>query len=128
MKYRLTLLAAAALVLTCAYLFPLGSQDAAAQTQTMPDVIILGKDAKLGQVTFNHLKHNSGEYNIVKGEAIACVSCHHTAQPAVEAAKHPPLATAWPADRTTTLTKDLFDKDPKLPESRHAGTVTPARA
>jgi len=79
--------------------------------QTMPDVITLGKDAKLGAVTFNHLKHNSGEYNIVKGQAIACVACHHTAQPGTEAAKMPPLKTAWPPDRTTTLTKELFDKD-----------------
>ena len=25
---------------------------------------------------------------------------------------HPPLKTTWPADRTTTLTADLFTKDP----------------
>lgn len=79
--------------------------------QTMPEVIMLGKDAKLGTVTFNHLKHNSGEYNIVKGQAIACVACHHTAQPAAEAIKTPPLKTVWPADRTTTLNKELFEKD-----------------
>jgi cytochrome c553 len=77
----------------------------------MPDVIMLAKEAKLGPVTFNHQKHNSGEYNIVKGQAIACVACHHTAQSAVDAAKTPPLKTAWPADRTTTLSKELFDKD-----------------
>src|SRR6476661_639104 len=82
--------------------------------QTIPDVIILGKDAKLGQVTFNHVKHNGGAYNIVKGEAIACISCHHTAQPASEVLKHPPLRTSWPADRTTTLTQELFAKDAKL--------------
>ena len=81
--------------------------------QVIPEVIILGKDAKLGQVTFNHVKHNGGAYNITKGEAIACISCHHTAQPATELAKHPPLKTAWPADRTTTLTHDLFVKDAK---------------
>ena len=26
--------------------------------------------------------------------------------------KHPPHKTAWPADRTTTLTADLLEKDP----------------
>ena len=79
----------------------------------MPDVIILGKDAKLGQITFNHVKHNGGTYTIGDGKPIACISCHHTAQPAADAAKFPPLKTAWPADRTTTLTADLFAKDPK---------------
>jgi hypothetical protein len=87
-----------------------------AQTQDepkMPEVITLGKDAKLGTVTFNHVKHNGGTYNIDKNAPIACISCHHTAQPAVEAAKHPPLKTSWPADRTSTLTSELFAKDPK---------------
>ena len=80
---------------------------------TIPEIVILGKDAKLGQITFNHVKHNGGAYNIVKGEAIACISCHHTAQPASEVLKHPPLRTSWPADRTTTLTQELFQKDAK---------------
>ena len=42
---------------------------------------------------------------------IACTTCHHTARPKAELAK--PLTTSWPADRTTTLTADLFTKDPK---------------
>lgn len=83
------------------------------QEKTMPDVIILGKDAKIGKITFNHKKHNSGEYSIDGTSAIECTTCHHTAQPASELAKHPPLKTAWPADRTTTLTAELFAKDPK---------------
>jgi hypothetical protein len=74
----------------------------------MPEVIILGKDSKLGQVSFNHVNHNGGKYSIDGTGPIACVECHHTAQPATEAAKHPPLKTAWPADRKTTLTADLF--------------------
>ncbi len=92
-----------------------GIAPANAQTdeQKMPEVIVLGKDAKLGQVTFNHVKHNGGAYNITPGTAIACISCHHTAQPASEIVKHPPLATAWPADRTTTLTGELFAKGAK---------------
>jgi hypothetical protein len=79
----------------------------------IPDVIILGKDSKLGQVTFNHVSHNGGKYSIDGTGPIACIECHHTAQPASELAKHPPLTTAWPSDRTTTLTADLFNKDPK---------------
>jgi len=78
----------------------------------MPEVIVLGKDAKLGSVTFNHVNHNGGKYSIDGTGPIACTECHHTAQPANELAKHPPLKTSWPADRTTTLTADLFAKDP----------------
>jgi len=79
----------------------------------MPEVIVLGKEAKLGQVTFNHVKHNGGAYTITPGTPISCVTCHHTARPAADLAKFPPLKTAWPADRTTTLTAELFAKDPK---------------
>lgn len=78
----------------------------------MPEVIVLGKDAKLGQITFNHVNHNGGKYSIDGTGPIACIECHHTAQPASDAAKHPPLKTVWPADRTTVLTSDLFTKDP----------------
>ena len=78
----------------------------------MPEVIVLGRDAKLGGVTFNHVNHNGGKYSIDGTGPIACAECHHTAQPAAEIAKHPPLKTAWPAERTTTLTADLFAKDP----------------
>lgn len=92
-----------------------GTPSLAQQTEDpkMPEVVILGKDAKLGQVTFNHVKHNGGAYTITPGTPIACVSCHHTARPASEAAKFPPLKTAWPADRTSILTAELFAKDPK---------------
>jgi cytochrome c553 len=76
----------------------------------IPEVIVLGKDAKLGQVTFNHVSHNGGKYSIDGTGPIACIECHHAAQPAAELQKHPPLKTAWPADRTTTLTADLFAK------------------
>lgn len=92
---------------------PLRAQTAEQDEQTMPEVIVLGKDVKLGQVTFNHLSHNGGKYSIDGTNPIACVECHHTAQAASELEKHPPLKTAWPADRTTTLTAELFAKDPK---------------
>ena len=87
-----------------------GRASAQETEQKMPEGVILGKDAKLGQVTFNHVKHNGGAYNITPGTPIACISCHHTAQPAAEVAKHPPLKTSWPTDRATSLTAELFAK------------------
>ena len=83
-----------------------------AQVQTIPDVIVLGQDAKLGRVTFNHVKHNGGTYSIDGTGPIACTDCHHAAQPASALALRPPLKTAWPAGRTTTLTAELFKTDP----------------
>jgi hypothetical protein len=82
------------------------------QEKKIPDVIILARDTKQGAVTFNHAKHNSGEYT-VDGK-IACIECHHTAQPKSELAKHSPLNTEWPLGRTTTLTAELYAKDAKL--------------
>jgi len=79
----------------------------------VPETIVLGKDAKLGQVTFNHLKHATENRSADLKGPIACVDCHHTAQPAAEAVKHPPHKTAYPADRTTTLTMDLLATDAK---------------
>jgi cytochrome c553 len=80
------------------------------QEKKMPEVIILDKDSIRGRVTFNHIKHNSGEYSV--GGPIACIECHHTAQPKAQLSKYPPLATDWPSGRTTTLTTELFMKDP----------------
>jgi cytochrome c553 len=83
----------------------------AAQTPKRPEVLTLGADAKLGPVTFNHANHTTRNYNIAGTGPVTCVECHHTAQPASEVAKTPPLKTAWPADRTTTLTAELYEKD-----------------
>ena len=80
------------------------------EPRKLPDVIVLAKEGKLGPVNFNHANHATKNYNISGTAPIGCVECHHTAQPAVEVAKHPPLKTAWPADRTTTLTADLLAK------------------
>src|SRR6185295_18488700 len=80
-----------------------------------PEIRMLGAEAKLGVVKFSHLDHITKNRSI-EGGKIACVECHHTAQPAAEAAKHPPLKTVWPADRTSTLTVDQFEKDPTAPE------------
>jgi len=77
-----------------------------------PDTVQLATDSKLGAVTFNHLAHITQNRNIAGTGPVECVECHHTAQPAVELAKRPPLKTAFPADRTTTLTLELLTKDP----------------
>src|ERR1700682_1628168 len=76
-----------------------------------PDTIVLAKESKLGQVTFNPLDHITKNRSVDGSKSIACVECHHTAQPASEAAKHPPHKTVWPADRTTSLTVELLEKD-----------------
>ena len=81
-----------------------------------PDVSTLGAEAKLGVVKFSHLDHVTKNRSI-EGGKIACIECHHTAQPASEAAKHPPLKTEWPADRTSTLTADQFEKRPNRTRS-----------
>jgi len=104
-------------VVVAAYaLFSLGMRidivTLAQEVKKMPETIILGKDAKLGQITFNHVSHNGGKYSVSGTGPIACTECHHTAQPAAELEKRPPLKTSWPAGRTTTLTADLFAKDP----------------
>lgn len=86
--------------------------DASAQDGKKPqDVYNLASEAKLGAVKFSHVDHITKNRSIEGGQ-ISCIECHHTAQPAADAAKHPPLKTAYPADRTTTLTADLLAKDP----------------
>lgn len=80
-----------------------------------PETITLAKEAKLGQVTFHHLDHITKNRSADGTKPIECVECHHTAQPAAEVVKHPPHKTAWPADRTTTLTAELLEKDPNAP-------------
>jgi cytochrome c553 len=90
---------------------PVSAQDA----KKPPEAIVLAKEAKLGPVAFNHLAHITKNRSADGTKPIACVECHHTAQPAADAAKHPPHKTAWPADRTTTLTADLLEKDPNAP-------------
>jgi class III cytochrome C family protein len=97
------------LISNAAYVAPsVSAQDA----KKPPEVITLGADAKLGQVKFNHLDHITKNRSADGTKQIACVECHHTAQPMAEAVKHPPHKTIWPADRTTTLTMELIEKDP----------------
>ncbi|MFY9620573.1 MAG: cytochrome c3 family protein [Pyrinomonadaceae bacterium] len=102
-------------ILTGAFALVLGSQiltfDASAQGGKKPqDTYALASDAKLGAVKFSHVDHITKNRSIESSQ-VTCVECHHTAQPAADAAKHPPLKTAWPADRATTLTMELAEKD-----------------
>jgi hypothetical protein len=83
----------------------------AQDTKKPPETIVLAKESKLGQVTFKHTAHFTENRSADGKKPIACVECHHTAQPASEAVKHPPHKTVWPADRTTTLTAELLEKD-----------------
>jgi cytochrome c553 len=84
----------------------------AQETKKPQDNYMLATEAKLGQVAFSHINHTTKNRNLEGTGPSACTECHHTAQPATEAAKHPPLKTAWPADRTTTLTAELLAKEP----------------
>ena len=148
---RSIILVFSVVTLAIGFAFLLGRSNAfqsAAQTLTIPDTVTLGKDAKLGAVTFNHADHITKNYNSAGDGPIACTECHHTAQPSADVAKHALWKTSWPADRTTSLTKDLFTKDPagsgaapcrschvktgetpkllpKLPEVTLAGATTP---
>jgi hypothetical protein len=104
-------------VLIAAVVLSLGisslSFDTSAQDTKKPqDTYVLATEAKLGKVTFSHINHTSKNRNLEGTGPSACIECHHTAQPAAEAAKHPPLKTVWPADRTTTLTAELLATDP----------------
>lgn len=89
------------------------TQDTPSQEVKKPqEVYELARESKLGKVTFSHVNHITKNRNLDATGPVACVECHHTAQPASELAKLPPLKTAFPADRTTTLTAELLAKDP----------------
>lgn len=102
------LLASVLLVLNTSNNFP---EVSAQGGKKLPEIITLGTEAKLGSIKFSHVDHTTKNRSI-EGSKIACIECHHVAQPASDAAKHPPLKTAWPPDRTTILTAELFEKDP----------------
>lgn len=89
------------------------TQDAPSQEgKKLQEVYELARESKLGKVTFSHINHITKNRNLDATGPVACVECHHTSQPASELAKLPPLKTAVPADRTTTLTAELLAKDP----------------
>jgi cytochrome c553 len=108
----LTILAAFIFAIFLVSSTPTITADVSAQDgKKPPEVITLGAESKLGQIKFNHLDHITKNRCVDGTMQIACVECHHTAQPASEAVKHPPHKTVWPADRTTTLTAELLEKD-----------------
>ena len=75
--------AAVAVALSSSLLLP--GFDAAAQDAKKPqDTYALAQQAKLGPVTFSHLNHTTKNRNTEGTGPIACVECHHTAQPASE--------------------------------------------
>ena len=109
----LTILAAFIFVILLVSGAPKISADVSAQdAKKPPEVITLGAEAKLGSIKFNHLDHMTKNRSVDGTKPIACVECHHTAQPVAEALKHPPHKTVWPADRTTTLTLESLEKEP----------------
>ena len=109
--FGLILLSLLLLTSTSQITYDLSAQD----VKKPPETIVLAKESKLGQVTFHHLDHIAKNRSIDGTKPIACVECHHTAQPSAEAAKVPPHKMVWPADRTTTLTAELLEKDPTAP-------------
>ena len=97
-----------------------GSASLTAQAGQAPkDEYKLSTDSKKDKakslpVTFSHVNHATKNYSVDGTKIIGCAECHHTDQPAAEAAKHPPLKSAHPADRTVTLTAETA-KDAKTP-------------
>ncbi|HLA10817.1 MAG TPA: cytochrome c3 family protein [Pyrinomonadaceae bacterium] len=87
----------------------------------VPDTMVLSEKAALGKVTFSHLNHTTKNYNIEGMRPSQCIECHHVEQPEAEAKKMLPHLTAYPPDRTTTLTAELLAKEPgtKVTPCRH---------
>jgi cytochrome c553 len=113
-RFSMRLLTVIAVFVLLVVLVPCTFRSSAQDGRKPQDSYVLGSEAKLGGVKFSHLDHITKNRSI-EGSKISCIECHHTAQPASDAAKHPPLKTAWPVDRTSTLTADLFEKDPGAP-------------
>jgi cytochrome c553 len=85
------------------------------KTREIPDVIVLSEKAVLGKVTFKHGEHATKNYNLDGTAPLKCVDCHHVEQAAREVTSSVGHMTAYPANRTVTLTSENF-KDPKTPE------------
>ena len=102
-------------VVIIALYVPTGSTErlpAVSQTTTLPDTIVLSEKAVLGKVSFSHSNHVTKNYNIEGTRPVHCVECHHVEQPEAEAKKVAPHQTAYPPNRTTTLTAELLTKEP----------------
>jgi cytochrome c553 len=77
-----------------------------------PETVVLGEKAALGRVSFSHSNHITKNYNIEGSGPVKCVECHHVEQPESDARKVGAHQTAYPPDRTTTLTLELLTKEP----------------
>ena len=73
---------------------------------------MLAEKAALGKVTFSDSNHITKNYNIEGTRPVQCIECHHVEQPESEAKKVVPHLTAYPPNRTTTLTAELLAKEP----------------
>ena len=92
---------------------PGGAGTAQTPPTKAPETIVLSEKSALGKVTFSHLNHTTKNYNVEGTGPATCVECHHVEQPVEAARKLPPHQTAYPPDRTTTLTAELLAKNPE---------------
>ena len=60
------------------------SHTSAQEGKKPQDVYVLAPEAKLGAVKFSHIDHITKNRSVDGTKPIACVECHHTAQPASE--------------------------------------------
>jgi cytochrome c553 len=109
------------LVLTMLYVPAQSTEPLTTSSQTTPpETIVLAEKTVLDKVSFSHSNHITKNYNIEGTRPVYCVECHHVEQPESEAKKATPHQTAYPPDRTTTLTAELLTKEPNT-------KVTPCR-
>jgi cytochrome c553 len=87
-------------------------QTTSTQATKPPETVVLAEKATLGKVSFSHSNHITKNYNIEGSRPVQCVECHHVEQPEADAKKVSPHQTAYPPDRTTTLTAELLTKEP----------------
>ncbi|MDH3493158.1 MAG: cytochrome c family protein [Acidobacteriota bacterium] len=79
-----------------------------------PETIVLGENAKLGKITFNHGNHITKKYSVDGTATLKCIECHHVELAASDVPDDAPKTTVYPADRTVTLTLESL-KDPDTP-------------
>ncbi len=101
------------LVVTMLYVPTQSTERLTALSQTtLPETIVLAEKAALGKVSFSHSNHITKNYNIEGTRPVQCVECHHVEQPETDAKKMGLHQTAYPPNRTTTLTAELLSKEP----------------
>ena len=90
-------------------------RSASASLTAQSEYKLATQSKKQPSVTFSHDSHTTKNYSVDGTKPIGCVECHHTEMPAAEVAKHAGMKTAYPADRTVTLTAETA-KDAKTPD------------